>query len=205
MGLVDKLKSAVFEDGPSVRVSTPRAVLPITQTVPTQQPMTASAGMSSGDVSHYQRLRDNTDFDQTEVGAALKRFSAPLDGVITDDKQKFQAVLALARTQDSTGSIATKILTTFDSLLASLTRMQADFKTATDAYQHDEIEARQEKLKTLNDGLAQMQQEISSASRELVNAQTKLRTTSLEFDTACQRRTAELKEQKAHFASLMKG
>jgi hypothetical protein len=196
MSLVDKIKGAVFEDTAPKPVVKPVPPVTFTGLPPQPTPQNFVTGMVGGgqpvtDCSdQYQKMLANTDFDDTEVGKVLKQFSAPLQGVVMDEKQKFQAVLALAR--NSLGGVVTaKILGTFDELLNRLASMQTDFNAGAAAFERDEI--------------VEKQKELTAATADLDSAQARLRFTVDGFAAALKTRTDELRQQRAHYESLMKG
>ncbi len=213
MSLVDKIKGAVFEDSapkPVAKPGPPFAAAPPTAMQPTPQHFVTGivgGGQPVTDYSdQYQKMLANTDFDQTEVGMALKRFSAPLDGVITDERQKFLAVIALARSHDSSAmDVTSKALSTFDDLLGRLANMQTEFNAATAAFERNEIQEAKMRVERITVEVAQKQEELLRAQKDSSAAQAKLQSTVVEFNAAFRKRTDELRLQRAHFESLMKG
>lgn len=208
MSLVDKIKGAVFEDTAPKPVVKPVPPVAAPAILPTPQHFVTGivgGGQPLTDCSdQYQKMLASTDFDETEVGKVLKQFSAPLQGVVTDEKQKFQAVLALAR--NSLGGVVTaKILGTFDELLGRLASMQTDFNTGAAAFERDEIAGRKATLQKIDREIVEKQKELTAATADLDSAQAKLQSTKDSFTAALKTRTEELREQRAHYEFLMKG
>lgn len=211
MSLVDKIKGAVFEDTAPKPVAKPVPPVTFTGIPPQPTPQRFATGMPTAvrlpatDCSdQYQKMLADTDFDETEVGKVLKQFSAPLQGVVTDEKQKFQAVLALAG--NSLGGVVTaKILGTFDELLGRLASMQTDFNTGAAAFERDEIAGRKATLQKIDREIVEKQKELTAATADLDSAQAKLQSTKDSFTAALKTRTEELRQQRAHYEFLMKG
>lgn len=196
MSIADKLKHMVIEDEAPKHV--PPRPIPVPSAVQTYSSGVITYPAVSYGGSQYEKMRLATDFDQTDVGKVLKQFSAPLDGIVTDERQKFKAVLALAK-----GYSPDKILSTFDWLAATLSGMRTDFDAATAEFKKEEIDGRQSKLNSIQSEIAAKQAELATAQSDLTTAQNKLQSTTADFVTALDRRKNELSEQKQHYASLM--
>lgn len=149
----------------------------------------------------YQRLRDKTDFDQTDAGRSLKKYLTPLANLGVDEHTKMKAAAAQAQAQD--GLTSEKILTTFDSLKQALLDEQAHFQDFVKTTTAHEIGERQTKIEATQKQIDQAQQTVIQLTTELAQARGRLDHGVADFNSALATRTEELEQQKAHFTSLL--
>lgn len=198
MSLAGKLKGALFQDevGSPKPPTTPIGTPPIGTKVVWEgtaipRPLAIENTPAGG---LYPQLFDKTNFDLTPVGSMLKTISAPLDGVITDERTKFQAVFSIARTQNS--NVAADVVSTLNNLTAILQNEQTNFDANATQFQAEHVDGPQARLKELQD-------EIARLAVELSNSQTKLTQKRLDFKAAYERRKTELASQKTKLSDLL--
>jgi hypothetical protein len=183
---------------------------------PTTEPMTSAhypyptiAPVEAVASDKLQKLRDKTNFDATEVGALLRKFLVPLEGLGLDEKTKYKAALATANAQQ--GLTADKVLETFDTLLTTLHGEQGNFQRALDQFESKEIKDRQNRLKQVSDQIAQKKKELedltaqlSVVSGQLARAQQDEQQVQNDFSKAMQARATEISQQKERYSTLLK-
>ena len=126
-----------------------------------------------------------------------------------DPNTKFKTALGMAKKRD--GLTADKVLATFDQLRAALKAESDKFATSVNNMVMKEVTARQVTLDTISATIAQKQKDIEALQQqhtqvnaELADAQTKVSNATTQFGLAAQRRSAEIDQQQAQFAALLK-
>lgn len=229
-GIVDSVRSLVFESEPDTStpsVSAPTPTTPTTPTTSTPTPFTFNLGeryhvsaapdappstlssFVSADVpvgpeaeGFYQTLLAKTNFDTSDTALTIQKFVEPLKALITDPKMLFKAAVATAKSQK--GVSEDDILAVFDSLKASLSQVGDSFKAKASAFEAKEITSRETRLTEIQTQIATLQAEQQQVAADLSEAQAKSARTQSGFNSALQRRSAEIDAQKAHFAALLK-
>lgn len=227
--ILDAVKHAVFEDEPEAphqpaaaspthgvsAVPATHAVAPAmsfeTPSIESQpienttiQPI--ESGTVPDDDPVYKRLLAKTDFEGTEIAATIHKFLDPLK-VIADSVMppnvKFKTAVLQASAQ--AGLTEAGILSAFDRLKAQLQQEQDAFDEKARQFAGREISNRQERIAEITNQISQLQQELAKLSGELVEAQGKATRAQSQFTAAAQRRAIEIEQQKAQYASLLKG
>jgi hypothetical protein len=233
-GIFDTLKNLAVEetpDAPSSSASTPTPIAPAPAApspfsfsfgggasaaaapapiapTPTGDTPSLSSFMSSTVASSpeaedfYQKLLAKTDFDKSDIALTIQKFITPLQALITDRNMLFKAGVASAKAQ--AGVTEDAILNTFDTMKATLSQAAESFKTKAAAFEAKEITARQNRLAEINSQIATLQAELTQVSSDLSDAQAKDAHTQSGFNSALQRRAAELDTQKAQYAAMLK-
>ena len=228
-GILDSLKSMVVDETPetpAAPVSTPAAATPTSAfsfnsfgssaaAAPAYAPApqaSASTSLSSFMPSStapgpeaedfYQKLLAKTNFDTSEVAQTIQKFIAPLQNLITDRNMLFKAGVANAKAQAGVSEDA--ILAVFDSLIASLSQAEESFKTKAAAFEAKEITARTQRLSDISAQITSLQAEQQQVATDLSEAQAKSARTQSGFNSALQRRAAEIDAQKAQTAAMLK-
>lgn len=223
--ILDAVKHAVFEDepeapqqpavaslaqvplsAPSAHTITPTAsfVSPSIENTTVIQPI--ESGTVPDDDQVYKRLLAKTDFETTEIGVTIHKFLDPLK-VIADSVMppnvKFKTAVLQASAQAGLSEAA--ILSAFDHLKAQLQQEQDAFDEKARQFAGREIANRQDRIAQISNQISQLQQELANLSGELVAAQGKATHAHSQFTAAAQRRAIEIEQQKAQYASLLKG
>lgn len=217
-----KAKHLVVDDDPesnqqSAKPVPPAAGVPFTFAPPTSAAPTlgASSSLSSlvgaASVSSsspeaedaYQKLLGKTDFEKTDIALTIQKYAIPLANIIPDPQTRFRAAVASAQAQAGVSPDA--VLATFDSLRAQLIQAEESFKTKAAAFEQREITARESRLTEIANQLAALQAEQTRLSGELTEAKAKSARTQSAYTAANQRRGAEIDQQKAQYAALLKG
>jgi hypothetical protein len=186
----------------TVKMPTPPAVeWPVTSSPAlTFSPMpTANTGSSEV----YDDLVARTSFETSAVAKILQKYLAPMEKVSLDEKTKFQMAVLQAKAQEGLSPQA--ILTVFDELSASLKHENEAFNTKCENFIQSEITVRDEKIKSLTQQAAQLQQQITQISSELVGQQNKLNTIKSNFALAANRREIDINQQKTKYTALLQG
>ena len=152
--------------------------------------------------SFYQTLLAKTDFDKSDIAGTIQKFIAPLQALITDRNMLFKAGVASAKAQ--AGVTEDAILAVFDSLKATLQQAADSFNTKAAAFEAHEVTARQNRLTEIQNQITALQAEQTQVSTELSDAQAKSARTQSGFNSALQRRAAEIDAQKAQYAAMLK-
>jgi hypothetical protein len=166
---------------------------------PSPSPFTVP-GSGTLDEAVYERVKQKTDFDQTDVGRAVHKYY---------DDQPDKRALALAAKLD--GLTADRILGAFDGLKTTLQQEGDRFAKTCDTQTRNEVTARQQQLQQINDQIAKLTQQIgdlqtqhTQVSGELGEAQSKVSNAQTQFQLAASRRGQEIDQQKAQFAALLR-
>ena len=218
--IFDAVKHAVFEDEPEAPQKpagassnqTP-AVTPAAHAPAFEAPPIESApirpidtGTVPDDDQVYKRLLARTDFETTDVAATIHKFLDPLK-VIADSvmppNMKFKTAVLQASAQ--AGLSEASILGAFDHLKAQLQQEQDAFDGKAHEFLSREVSSRQDRIAQITSQISQLQQELAHLSGELVEAQGKATHAQSQFTAAAQRRAIEIEQQKAQYASLLKG
>ena len=212
--ILDAVKHAVFEEEPESPPK-PATAVPVQSTpahpvVPSSPAQAVSSPIESGTVPDddqvYKKLLAKTDFEGTDVAATIHKFLDPLK-VIADSVMppnvKFKTAVLQASAQAGLNEAA--ILGAFDRLKAQLQQEQDTFEEKARQFAGREVSSRQDRIAQITSQISQLQQELAGLSGELVEAQGKASRAQSQFNAAAQRRAIEIEQQKAQYASLLKG
>jgi hypothetical protein len=218
-GFLDALKHVAFEDEPTPpekhapAPAAPNFAAPSFAAMPmdvTTPPVSYASPIESGVVPDndavYQTLLAKTDFESTTTAGTIHKFLDPLKAIpdtVMPTNVKFKTAVLQASAQ--AGLSEEGILGTFDSLQAKLQHEKDAFGDKAQLFTGKEITGRQDQIQKITDQITQLQQELARLSNELVDAQGKGAHAQSQFDAAVQRRSSELEQQKALYASLLKG
>lgn len=227
--ILDAVKHAVFEDEPEAphqpAAASPTHTAPAAPAAHTVAPVVSfetpaiestpientkirpiESGTVPDDNEVYKRLLAKTDFESTDIATTIHKFLDPLK-VIADavmpPNVKFKTAVLQASAQ--AGLTEAGILSAFDHLRAQLEQEQNAFDEKARQFADREIANRQERIAEITNQISQLQQELSNLSGELVEAQGKATHAQTQFTAAAQRRAIEIEQQKAQYASLLKG
>lgn len=169
-------------------------------------PIPIETGAVPDDDQVYKRLLARTDFESTDVATTIHKFLDPLK-VIADSVMppnvKFKTAVLQASAQ--AGLTEAGILSAFDHLKAQLQQEQDAFEEKARQFASREVASRQDRIAQISSQISQLQQELANLSGELVEAQGKATHAQSQFTAAAQRRAIEIEQQKAQYASLLKG
>jgi vacuolar-type H+-ATPase subunit I/STV1 len=207
---IDTIKHAIIEDDDPKpdQKSQPHPVASSAASAPSAtdtQPM-------SEEVQHiYERILAKTNFDATQVAATIHKYLDPLVAIPSlDERTRFKTAVIQAKAQE--GLTKEKILATFDGLKVALRNEQESFTDSAQATKEREITDRQKRVQeTTNEiarkqsEIAQLQLQLAEMTNELLGAQSKIQHAESQFALAVQRRTAEIDQEKAKYASLLQG
>jgi outer membrane murein-binding lipoprotein Lpp len=168
--------------------------MPIFRDEPEDNPPTSASGTS------YDRLRGRTDFAGTEVGAALAKYSEPLAGVIPDEKMRAKTAAKLAEKE---GISIEKILATFDGLKVALQAEVSKFNSAG-GQEEANIAAKESQIRDLSAQMAQIQSQVTQLGGEISDSRSHVNKIKTEFNSAVNRRSLELDQEKQHYAELLR-
>src|SRR5271157_5720874 len=152
------------------------------------------------DENIYQSVLHKTNFDDTTVGKAVKKYFDGLEGILADPNQRFKAAIGQAQKLD--GITPDQVLQTFDGLQAALDRDAQGFQQTAANVESREITARQTKITDLSTQVSNLNSQIAQLTSELTDQQTKHSSTVTQYGLAEQRRATEIAQQKAQFAAL---
>lgn len=153
------------------------------------------------DENIYQSVLHKTNFDDTPVGKAVKKYFDGLEGIIADPSMRFKAAISQAQKMD--GITPDQVLQTFDGLSAALDRDAQGFQQTAANVESREITARQTKITDLSTQVSNLNAQISQLASELADQQSKHSTTVQQYGLAQQRRANEIAQQKAQVAALL--
>ena len=216
---IDSIKHAIIEDDdPKAQPKSqahPEASIEAAQTTVSSDsaghPVMSAQPMSE-EVEHvYQRILAKTNFDSTQVAATIHKYLDPLVAISSlDERTRFKTAVIQAKAQE--GLTQEKILATFDGLKVALQNEQESFATSAQTTREREITDRQKRVQEATDEIAQKQREIAQLQQrltemtsELLAAQGKIQHAESQFAMAVQRRALEIDQEKAKYASLLKG
>jgi hypothetical protein len=221
-GFIDALKHVAFEDEPETpsRSDAPPAAAHFTPQMPAAPPpaytpvqsaFVPAAPIDTGTVAAdndevYQRILAKTDFEHTEAAATIHKFLDPLKAIpdaVMPPNIKFTTAVLQAKAQ--AGLTEDSILSGFDKLKAQLQQEQDSFNAKAQQFTAKEVAGRQDRISQITSQIAQLQQELAQLSGEFVDAQGKAARAQTQFAAAVQRRGIEIDQQKAQYASLLKG
>jgi hypothetical protein len=217
-GFLGTLKSVAFEEEPpkpEQHVSAPAALAFSAPTAsgsfesaasPVSYALPIDAGVVPDNDSVYQTLLSKTDFESTPTAATIHKFLDPLKAIpdtVMPSNIKFKTAVLQASAQ--AGLTADSILGTFDTLTAKLQQEHESFGQKAQQFATREVNGRQDQIQKITEQITELQQELARLSNELVDAQGKATHAQSQFEAAVQRRTSELEQQKALYASLLKG
>jgi hypothetical protein len=218
-GFLETLKHVAFEDEPetpakhsptpaSAAFSAQAFVAPpaATPAPPMTYVLPIDAGVVPDNDSVYQTLLAKTDFESSGTAATIHKFLDPLKAIpdtVMPTNVKFKTAVLQASAQ--AGLTEDGILGTFDALKAKLQQEKDAFAGKAQLFAAREVNARQDQIQKISEQITQLQQELARLSNELVEAQGKSTHAQSQFEAAVQRRGSELEQQKALYASLLKG
>jgi len=223
-GFLDALKHVAFEDEPAPPEKQPPVVSAENPATPAfSAPVFAPAPQGNASVAApppfmpidsgvadnnavYQTLLSKTDFEGSPAAATIHKFLDPLK-VIPDSVMpsniKFKTAVIQATAQ--AGLTEDGILGTFDALKTKLQQEKDAFAGKSQQFAAREVAGRQDQIRKISDQITGLQQELARLSNELVDAQGKAAHAQGQFEAAVQRRASELEQQRALYASLLKG
>jgi hypothetical protein len=224
-GLIDSLKHIAFEEEPEKTPASPTPAAAPTaapsfasQFAPSFAPAAASAaspavfaapldtGVVPDNDQAYRRLLSKTDFEATDVAATIHKYLEPLKAIpdsVMSPNIKFKTAVIQAQAQ--AGLTADAILAVFDALQAKLQQEKDAFGTKAQQFASSEITGRQDRIGQISAQITQLQQQLAQLSGELADAQGKSTLVQSQFAAAAQRRGSEIEQQKAQYASMLKG
>jgi len=226
-GFLDVLKEVAFEDEPappdkhtpapaapafsSPPFSAPAFSAPLAAPVagadsPISYALPIDAGVVPDNDAVYQTLLTKTDFEGTPAAATIHKFLDPLKAIpdtVMPSNVKFKTAVIQATAQ--AGLTEDGILGTFDTLKAKLQQEKDAFGGKSQQFAAREVAGRQDQIQKITEQITELQQELARLSNELVDAQGKATHAQSQFEAAVQRRGSELEQQRALYASLLKG
>ena len=222
-GFLDALKQVAFEEEPAPpEKHTPAPASPAFSTPTFSAPMVSprdagaaspvpyalpiDAGVVPDNDAVYQTLLSKTDFESTPTAATIHKFLDPLKAIpdtVMPSNIKFKSAVIQATAQ--AGLTEDGILGTFDTLKAKLQQEKDAFGGKSQQFATREIAGRQDEIRKITEQITELQQELARLSNELVGAQGKATHAQSQFEAAVLRRGSELEQQKALYASLLKG
>ena len=217
--IIDSIKHAIIEDDDprpdsksQVHPQASSATAPAATTSCSAPRPTMLAQPMSEEVQHvYQRILAKTNFDSTQIAATIHKYLDPLVAIPSlDERTRFKTAVIQAKAQE--GLTQEKILATFDGLKVALQNEQESFTASAQATKEREIADRQKRVQEATDEIArkqseiaELQQQLTEMTGELLGAQSKIQRAESSFAAAVQRRTAEIDQEKAKYASLLQG
>jgi hypothetical protein len=224
-GLIDSLKHIAFEDEPekppanATPAAAPTAAAPFAPSFaapfapafagaapqPGYMPP-IDAGVVPDSDEAYRKLLSRTDFEATDVAATIHKYLEPLKAIpdsVMSPNVKFKTAVIQAQAQ--AGLTADAILAVFDTLQTRLQQEKDAFGTKAQQFASSEITARQDRIGQISAQITQLQQQLAQLSGELADAQGKSTLVQSQFAAAAQRRASEIEQQKAQYASMLKG
>jgi len=224
-GLIDSLKHIAFEEEPektpasATPAAAPAAAAPFTPafTAPFAPPAASAvphagytppldAGVVPDNDEAYRRLLSKTDFEATDVAATIHKYLEPLKAIpdsVMSPNVKFKTAVIQAQAQ--AGLTGDAILAVFDTLQTRLQQEKDAFGTKAQQFASTEITGRQDRIGQISAQITQLQQQLAQLSGELADAQGKSTLAQSQFAAAAQRRGSEIEQQKAQYASLLRG
>jgi uncharacterized protein YlxW (UPF0749 family) len=164
------------------------------------------AGVVPDSDEAYRKLLSRTDFEATDVAATIHKYLEPLKAIpdsVMSPNVKFKTAVIQAQAQ--AGLTADAILAVFDTLQTRLQQEKDAFGTKAQQFASSEITARQDRIGQISAQITQLQQQLAQLSGELADAQGKSTLVQSQFAAAAQRRASEIEQQKAQYASMLKG
>ncbi|MGA2218783.1 MAG: hypothetical protein ABSG51_11895 [Terracidiphilus sp.] len=218
-GFLDALKHVAFEDEPETPAKhspPPTAPSAVPATFPSRPVKEAGppvvfappidAGVVPDNDAVYQTLLAKTDFENTGEASTIHKFLDPLKAIpdtVMPANIKFKTAVLQASAQ--AGLTEDGILGVFEALKSKLQQEKDAFSGKAQVYAAKEVKGRQDQIQQITEQITQLQQELARLSNELVEAQGKSSHALSQFEAAVQRRSSELEQQKALYASLLKG
>jgi len=218
-GFLEALKHVAFEDEPappekhSPPPAAPNFAAPAFVSTPADAGSFSAtyappidAGVVPDNDAVYQTLMAKTDFESTSAAATIHKFLDPLKAIpdtVMPTNVKFKTAVLQASAQ--AGLTEDGILGTFDALKAKLLQEKEAFTGKAQLFVAKEVKGRQDQIQKITDEITELQQELARLSNELVEAQGKSSHAQSQFEAAVQRRSSELEQQKALYASQLKG
>jgi hypothetical protein len=215
------IHSALFNEEPKAPVEDTTPVLGAASarvlSMPTPVPtadgqVQASIGLdfpttsATGENKFIAILHKATDFDTSDVGKLVKKYADSLDGLPLSEEAKFTTVLKLGI---GDGLTAEKVISAIQKSLSDLEGQVPAFdlgvtKASTDkiASIQQQIQARADTIKSLEDQITAARGEQSTFSANLINAQTDLQRLQAQFKSAYDSRKQELSALLSHYASM---
>ena len=147
----------------------------------------------------YKSIFAKTDFDNTPVGKILHGYYDGLEDM--DPSTRFKTAFKLAAKRD--GVTADQVLAAFDQLQQALEADNQQFTSVCAQHDKTEIQSRQTSIASKQQQVAQLNQEIAQLTTELADETSRSTTATTQHSLAQQRRSTEIAQQKASFASLL--
>lgn len=218
-GFLEALKHVAFEDEPETPAKhapspkpqgAPAATFASPSLVETAPPAAFAPPIDAGVVPDndavYQTLLAKTDFENTSEASTIHKFLDPLKAIpdsVMPANIKFKTAVLQASAQ--AGLTEDGILGAFEALKAKLQQEKDAFGGKAQIFAAKEVKGRQDQIQQISEQITQLQQKLAQLSNELVEAQGKSTHAQTQFEAAVQRRSSELEQQKALYASLLKG
>jgi hypothetical protein len=216
-GFLDALKHVAFEDDPAPTPKhAPTPAVPSAVAAPFAPPVVDSpqplsyapidTGVVPDNDAVYQTLLAKTDFESSSAASTIHKFLDPLKAIpdtVMPANVKFKTAVLQATAQ--AGLTEDGILGTFDTLKAKLQQEKDAFGGKAQLFAAKEVKGRQDQIQQITEQITGLQQELARLSNELVEAQGKSTRAQSQFEAAVHRRGSELEQQKALYASLLKG
>jgi hypothetical protein len=214
-GFLDALKHVAFEDEPAPpekhAPAAPSFTAPLAPPVAAPPPSVSfaapiDAGVVPDSDAVYKTLLAKTDFEATSTAGTIHKFLDPLKAIpdsVMPSNIKFRTAVIQATAQ--AGLTEDGILGTFDTLKTKLQQERDAFTGKSQQFASREVAGRQDQIQKISQQIMDLQQELARLSNELVDAQGKASHAQSQFEAAAQRRASELEQQKALYASLLKG
>lgn len=223
--ILDAVKHAVFEEEPEQTHKPAAPMAAASEPVFAQSSTTAvqpaafqapplattpiqpiDSGTVPDDDAVYQRLLSKTNFETTDAATTIHKFLDPLKAIpdsVMPPNVKFKTAVVQAGAQ--AGLTEDSILGAFDHLKGQLQQEQTAFDEKARQFASREVSSRQERITQISAQITELQQELANLSGELVEAQGKATHAQSQFAAAAQRRLIEIEQQRAQYASLLKG
>ena len=144
--------------------------------------------------------------ESSSAAATIHKFLDPLKAIpdtVMPSNVKFKTAVIQATAQ--AGLTEDGILGTFDTLKGKLQQEHDAFGQKAQQFAAREVAGRQDQIQKITEQITELQQELARLSNELVDAQGKSTHAQSQFEAAVQRRSSELEQQRALYASLLKG
>ena len=217
-GFLDALKHVAFEDEPappakhapqpfpSATASTFDSEAAVEPTQPLAYASPIDTGVVPDNDAVYQTLLAKTDFESSAAASTIHKFLDPLKAIpdtVMPANVKFKTAVLQATAQ--AGLTEDGILGTFDTLKSKLQQEKDAFGGKAQLFSAKEVKGRQDQIQQITEQITGLQQELARLSNELVEAQGKSTRAQSQFEAAVHRRGSELEQQKALYASLLKG
>lgn len=197
------IKSLIFDEDDKPKAAAPVATIPhVYQPQPAPNPVanTLVSGTAASSSMAYETLRAKTDFDSTDVGQIVAKYSRPLITVLTDEKLRCKAAAAQAANE---GVSKEKILATFDGLKVTLDGENQAFLASANSQENTGITQKQQEIRELSSQMSEIQHQITALGRDVSDAQSHINKVKFDFNAAYSRRLRELENEKSHYVDML--